>query len=131
MRQDGVRTASLVSHGRDVGIRGASICVRMRQEGVRVASGRHHDNFASGWPQDDVKQHRAPNKWLQLLRLDRWFCVQWECWFTIGVNIRIFRYGASTLKLHIQVVVGLGPHLDVQEGIFEHVSKVINRFSFR
>ena len=31
----------------------------MRQEGVRVASGRRQDNLASGWRQDDVKRRGA------------------------------------------------------------------------
>ena len=38
---------------------GASGRVRMRQEAVRVASGRRQDNFASGWRQDDVKRRGA------------------------------------------------------------------------
>ena len=40
MRQDGVRQASKVCHGSGVGVRSTSRCVRMRQEGVRVAPGR-------------------------------------------------------------------------------------------
>ena len=31
----------------------------MRQEGVRMASGRRQDNLASGWRQDDVKRRGA------------------------------------------------------------------------
>ena len=31
----------------------------MRQEGVRLASGRRQENLASGWRQDDVKQRGA------------------------------------------------------------------------
>ena len=31
----------------------------MRQEGVRVASGRCQDNLASGWRQDAVKRRGA------------------------------------------------------------------------
>ena len=56
MRQDGLRQASEVCPGSGVGVRSASRCVRMRQEGVRVASGRRQDNEASGWRQDDVKR---------------------------------------------------------------------------
>ena len=55
MRQDAVGQATHVCQGRGVGARSASGCVRMRQEGVRVASGRRQDNLASGWRQDDVK----------------------------------------------------------------------------
>ena len=40
MRQDGVRQASEVCQGSGVGARSTSRCVRMRQEGVRVAPGR-------------------------------------------------------------------------------------------
>ena len=35
----------------------------MRQEGVRVASGRRQDNLASGWRQDDVKRRGARINW--------------------------------------------------------------------
>ena len=35
----------------------------MRQEGVRVASGRRQDNLASGWRQDDVKRRGARIKY--------------------------------------------------------------------
>ena len=38
----------------------------MRQEGVRVASGRRQDNLASGWRQDDVKRRGARIKWQEL-----------------------------------------------------------------
>ena len=31
----------------------------MRQEGVRVASGKRQDKIVSGWRQDDVKPHGA------------------------------------------------------------------------
>ena len=54
-RQDGVRQASEVWQGSGVGVRSMSGCVRMRQEGVRVASGGRQDNLASGWRQDGVK----------------------------------------------------------------------------
>ena len=37
----------------------------MRQEGVRMASGRRQDNLASGWRQDDVKRRGARIKWLE------------------------------------------------------------------
>ena len=59
MRQDGVRQLSEVCQGSGVGVRSTSRCVRMRQEGVRVASGRRHVNVASGWRQDDVKRRGA------------------------------------------------------------------------
>ena len=59
MRQDGFGQGSHVCHGSGVGVRSASGCVRMRQEGVRVASGRRQDNLASCWRQDDVKQRGA------------------------------------------------------------------------
>ena len=59
MRQDGVRQASEVCQGSGVGVRSTSGCVRMRQEGVRVASGRRQDNLASGWRQDDFKRQGA------------------------------------------------------------------------
>ena len=55
MRQNGVRQESEVCQGSGVGVRSMSGCVRMRQEGVMVRSGRHQDNLASGWRQDDVK----------------------------------------------------------------------------
>ena len=35
----------------------------MRQEGVRVASGRRQDNLASGWRQEDVKRRGARPNW--------------------------------------------------------------------
>ena len=41
----------------------------MRQEGVRVASGRRQDNLASGWRQDDVKRRGAR---INLPLLYRW-----------------------------------------------------------
>ena len=56
MCQDGVRQASHVCQGRGVGVRSASGCFRMRQEGVRVALGTRQDYLASGWRQDDVKR---------------------------------------------------------------------------
>ena len=59
MHQDGVEETSYVCQGRGVGVRGVSGCIRMRQEGVRVASGRRQDNLASGWRQDDVKRRGA------------------------------------------------------------------------
>ena len=40
----------------------------MRQEGVRVASGRRQDNLASGWRQDDVKRRGARIKWCAATR---------------------------------------------------------------
>ena len=48
VRQDCVKQASEVCQGRGVGVRNAVKCVRMRQEGVRMVSGRHQDNPASG-----------------------------------------------------------------------------------
>ena len=63
MRQDGVRQASNVCQGRGVGVRSASGCFRMGQEGVRVASERRQDNLASGWRQDDVKRRWARINW--------------------------------------------------------------------
>ena len=63
MRQDGVRQASEVCQASGVGVRSTSGCVRMRQEGVRVASGKRQDNLASGLRQDDVKRRRARIKW--------------------------------------------------------------------
>ena len=48
------------SEWRQDGVRMASGCVRMRREGVRVASGRRQDNLASGWRQDDRIKSR---KW--------------------------------------------------------------------
>ena len=41
----------------------------MRQEGVRVASGRRQDNLASGWRQDDVKRRGARIRCLTLFTL--------------------------------------------------------------
>ena len=48
MRQIGVRQASEVCQDSGLGVRSASGCVRMRQEGVRVASKRLQDNLGSG-----------------------------------------------------------------------------------
>ena len=59
MRQDGVRQASEVCQGSGVGVRCTSGCVRIRQKGVRVVSGRRQGNLASGWRQDDVKRRGA------------------------------------------------------------------------
>ena len=64
MRQDGVRQALEVCQGSGVGVRSASGCVRMRQEGVRMASGRREDTLASVWRQDDVKRRGARIKYL-------------------------------------------------------------------
>ena len=63
MRQDGVRQAVEVLQASGVGVKSASGCVRMRQQGVRVASGGRQDNSASGWRQDDVKQRGARINW--------------------------------------------------------------------
>ena len=52
MRRDGVKEASEVCQVVGVGVQSASRCVRMRQEGVRVALGRLQDYF---WPQDGVR----------------------------------------------------------------------------
>ena len=65
--QDGIRQASEVCQGSSVGVRSTSRCVRMRQEGVRVASGRRQDNLASGWRQDDVKRRGARINWTYLV----------------------------------------------------------------
>ena len=65
MRRDEARQASEVCQGSGVGVRSTSRCVRMRQKGVRVASGRRRDNLASGWRQDDVKRRGAQIKWTQ------------------------------------------------------------------
>ena len=62
-REDGVRQASHVGQGRVVGVRSASGCVRMCQEGVKLASGRLQVTLASGWRQDDVKRPGAGIKW--------------------------------------------------------------------
>ena len=62
MREDSVRQASEVCQGSGVGVRSTSGCVRMHQEGVRVASGRRQDHLASGWRQDDVKRRGARMK---------------------------------------------------------------------
>ena len=59
MRQDGVKQVSEVCQGSGVGVRRTLGCVRMRQEGIRVASGRRQDSSASGWRQDDVKRRGA------------------------------------------------------------------------
>ena len=64
MRQDGIRQAPEVCQGSGVRVRSTSGCVRMRQEGVRVASGRRQDDLASGWRQDDVKRRGARMKWM-------------------------------------------------------------------
>ena len=55
MRQDGVSQVSEVCQRNGGGVRSASGCVWMRQESIRVASGRRQENLASGWRQDGVR----------------------------------------------------------------------------
>ena len=45
----------------------------MRQEGVRMASGRHQDNLASSWRQDDVKRRGT-----RINSSSSVFCSRWK-----------------------------------------------------
>ena len=100
MRQDGVRQASDVCQGSGVGSTSGAGCVRMRQEGVWVASGRHQDNSASRWRQDEVEQRGARINWqrLQLPRLLSWFCVEFGCSASFSVGIGMLPHGTSPFK---------------------------------